>query len=511
MANDSTATLPLPGTSPDNPLGMPPPTTQTPMRPPDPSRIQILKELLTKYGPAFANMMQGSQQQQGPTGVTPAVVPPVVSRQSTLPALEVKFDPMSVVGSLPQPVAQPQKGGYEPPAGTSELLSKLDPQSALTFSGIQGVTKFLQDNAQKKDQEKHAEAANAAQALISALESAKTTGDYRPAEHILENNEALFNKVYKGWLQKAEEAKKPQKQKPPDPEVEGFEKGLAAYLGKGAASQSGAPQPPATLTGKSGAKYFMPQAAPGQALQQQATSAESQATRQDPNRTLQSQLSSGEQRQAELGQAGLAITPAVQAKLNEYAVQYAKFDSENKKAELEAQKAQLAYETEVKKEGYASTEAQTKLTEAQINLQKANIQLDIAKQRGQIELQKSKNGGQIPAGYRQRWNAVTKAEELLKSASNRGLTKQESDSLTNLLGSGGATNLAKSVPGWFGRTFGGKDATLDLLKGVQEYKDALKDTLSKTPTWLDEGSDTSGDTTVDSTDDEIIVKPEDMK
>jgi len=182
MANDSTATLPLPGTSPDNPLGMPPPTTQTPMRPPDPSRIQILKELLTKYGPAFANMMQGSQQQQGPTGVTPAVVPPVVSRQSTLPALEVKFDPMSVVGSLPQPVAQPQKGGYEPPAGTSELLSKLDPQSALTFSGIQGVTKFLQDNAQKKDQEKHAEHGERERRKIASCSESVQRNAYRPNE-----------------------------------------------------------------------------------------------------------------------------------------------------------------------------------------------------------------------------------------------------------------------------------------------------------------------------------------
>lgn len=523
MADSTTSSLPSMDASPGIPgtLGSP----QPPQR--DPSRSAKLIDLIRQYYPQLAASMSGGQGQppqgQGQPQVTPARVTQPPPQQSAPPALEAKFDPMSVVGSLPHPVEQPAQQGFQPSSGAAEVMSKMDPRGAAIYSGVQGITQFLQDSFQKKDQQQHSEAANAAQALMAALEGAKTTGDYRPAQHILENNEALFNKVYKGWLQKSEEAKKPQKKgKPPDPDVVGFEKGLAEYMGKGGTQQPGAPQPPESLQGRSGAKYMMPQASPPQAQAQQALSAESQASRQDPNRDLQSQLSSGEQRQGELGKAGLAITPAIQAKMNEYAVQYAKLDNERQKSETDFKKAQVQYDTELKKAGFASEDIKNKLQKNQVDLQKANVQLDIARQKGQLELMKAKNGGTVPPGYRMRWQAVTKAEELLNSADGP-LDTQQMNNLKNLLKAAGATNLAASLPAT-GMLGGVKNWLTDnqndpksLMLSLKDYKSSLKDALRGAPSWLeDDASDSDpsgGDGEVDKSDDTnvITVSPEDMK
>jgi hypothetical protein len=463
----------------------------------DPNKMQIMMKLLQSLSPAMGQALQPQAQPQS-TQSRPATPPPAIPPAPPPAQMQTKFDPMSNVGTLPQPVAQPGRPGYTPPTGTAELLSKLDPKGAAVYQGVQGVTKYITDAMQRRDQKQQAEAQNAAQALMSALEGAKTTGDYSPAQHIFENNEALFNKVYKGWIQKEEEAKKesqkPKKEaKKPDPEVTGFEKGLADYLGKGAAKQPGQPQPPSTLQGKSGAKYYMPQAGPQQAVAQQNTSTQMQAQRQDPSR--------------DLPENAALRDPKVQAELGKSAVEYAKMDLEYKKSATELQKAKYTLDAEVQKAGYAEKESQTKLQQSQTELVTAGVRRDTARMLGQIAIQKAKNGGQVPQSFKTRWDAVSKVEALLTKAvtEKRGLTSAERAGLPALLGQAGLATLAKDVPSALGQ-WTGWNTPSDLLEKIKPYKDTMEDRLSERPSWM--GADTTADTGDDSA---ITISPEDMK
>jgi len=205
-----------------------------------------------------------------------------------------------------------------------------------------------------KQKNENSEAANAAQSLMQAIEAAKSTGDWTPAHTILHNNEKLFNKVYKGWLQKnemqAQEQQKKSKSKPPDPDVQGFEQGVQQFLQKKQQQPQGAP--PQGSAPKALGGYQLPGAPAPQQIQQQATSATQQAQRQDPSRGLPGgQLTSGESRQAELAGAGLAQTPKTEAEM-------AKYQSQMQTAALAVQKAQADAQK-------AMTELQLKNAEAQ--------------------------------------------------------------------------------------------------------------------------------------------------
>jgi hypothetical protein len=433
---------------------------------------------------SLAQPRQG--QAQGQPQVTPATPGPVMPQHAPA-TMETKFDPMSNVGSLPPPVAQPMRSGASggSPAGSEALVRQLDPKGAAVFSGVQGVSQYIQNTIQRNDQKKQAEAQNAAQALMAALESAKTTGDYTPAQHIFENNEALFNKVYKGWMQKSEEANKAKekagKEKKPDPEITGFEKGLADYMGKGAAKQPGQPQPPSSLTGKSGAKYYIPQAAPQQAQVQQNMSTQLQAQRQDPSR--------------DLPESAALRDPKVQAQLSEAAVKYAQMNLDYKKSSDELQKAQLAVDAEVVKSGYAEKESQSKLDLAKTELATAGVRQDTARMLGQIQVSKAKNGGQVPQSFKTRWDAVSKVEATLNKAisEKRGLTAEERKGLPALLTQAGLATLAKDVPGALAQ-WTGWNTPSDLLDKIKPYKDTMEDRLSERPAWM--GADTSGDSGV---------------
>src|SRR5207245_7768198 len=102
---------------------------------------------------------------------------------------------------------------------------------------------------------------------------------------ILTNTKAtkVLDKVYKGWLQKAETS-----QKAPDSDVKGFEQGLQKTVQEKQGSQQGGAQTPQP---QHPGGYMIPQAGPAQQLGAAKLSAESQAAQQDPARLLSSQLS----------------------------------------------------------------------------------------------------------------------------------------------------------------------------------------------------------------------------
>lgn len=473
-------------------------------QPQDPQKLAQFMQLLQRLGPDALGV-KGQQQPQAAPQQQQAPEAPQMIPTPVPASLHTSFDPTSTIGSLPQPVTTPMSQHNEGSSGSAEILSKLDPKGAMQYQTVQGVADFLHSASQKKEETQKTEAANAANALMSALEGAKTTGDFSPAEHIFQNNEALFNKVYKGWLQKSEEAKKPKKVEKADPEVDGFHAGITAYMNKGQQAQ-GAPQPPSSLQGKSGAKYLMPQAGPEQALKQQTVSAESQAAKQDPNRALGSQMTSDEQRQAELGKAGLTMTPRMQVEMQGFAVDFAKADAAMKESANKLTESQSNLKRAQTLGDTAQSVAVENLKKAEIQNRTALVNLDIARARGQAAMAKAKNGGTIPPGYRMRWQATTKAEDIIQKAVDRGgdFTDEEKTSLGGLLASAGAPSLAKLVPkpgkmGAVQNFLGMASKPADLLEGITNYKGSLKKALSGSPDWL--GDDTTSSDEADPPDD----------
>lgn len=475
-------TLPLPSsTGPSLTPGMPPDQQ-------GPDKKQLLMQLLQKLGPLFAGGMQKSQQQQpqGPQ-VTPARVPPMQTRQTPSDDFHGRYDPMSSVGFLPPPFEQPAKQGFQPSNMSAELMAKLDPQSASIFSGVQGITKFLQDSFAKKDQEQHSEAKNAAQALMAALEGAKATGDYRPAEHILENNESLFNKVYKGWLQKSEEAKKPQKKaKAPDPDVQGFEQGLQSYMQKGGQP----PQPPSTLQGKSGAKYLMPQASPQQAVGQNQVSQQLQAAKQ--------------------GQE--VISPEERMKLHEGNIKIQEAEVGLQKAFVELQKAK----TEAEKAGTNFAEQktlyETRLASESEKHLKALIDKDITIGELRDKLIMKQNGGrkppQITDAEARKANAAEQVSAYLEDmiAKAKPFKANDISALQGMLATAGASATAKGLPKGIWATMWSKPEDVSTFKqSFDKYKDSLKAGIDREPT---KGSSNKG---APSSKEPIVISPEDMK
>lgn len=364
----------------------------------------------------------------------------------------IQSDPRSKVGNFNAPTAQP-------------------------IADVHSLEQLIVGFNSRKQQKQQAEASNAAQALMQAIEGAKTTGDWTPAYDILHENEKLFNKVYKGWLQKAETQKKQaQGQEKSDPDVQGFESGVQNYM-KGKQKPQAPGPPPQGSAPTSLGGYQLPAASPQQAMGQQAVSAEQQAQKQDPNRALGSQLSSGEQRQAELTKTGMASTPAMQAKLQEVAMGL-------RKAQLESQKA----ETELKiaeANAFSSKEkAQVSLDTERAKSQKALVDLDIARARLQTEIARRSRVGatkQPPTALTTRLNATQNAEDFVKGLIDqkaKSFSTNDVTKLQQLLTQGGASSLAKSLPTWWGsRWFSGEKDIQGLYDNIKSYKSGLEETI----------------------------------
>ena len=374
-------------------------------------------QLLQKLGPILMQMSQRGQPQGGgmpPVPGTAPQMPPPPTLGSPSGGLDIKADPRAS-SYLPPPAAQrpiSEPSGYQPYQGGYRLT----PQNQGVYDAVQGFSGFLQKWVQKKEQAQSSEAANAAQALMQAIES----GDYMSADHIFHENEKLFNKVYKGWMQKAKES---QKQEKPDPDVQGVESGLQQHL----------------LHGKK-SNYMIPRAGPAmQAAQQQASSL-AQALQQQPS----------------LGIPGGAITPAEQAKLQgefykvygemqKSQTEYQIKQTDLQKAQLEVEAAKTKGEVEQESARTAAAKASSEVAIAASNLDIKKTQLLIENARLNRTIQTGKNA-KIPASIQKQFSALGQASQLVKSVdSKKGFAPNEFMSLQTLLTTAGLPTYSKSL------------------------------------------------------------------
>lgn len=431
---------------------------------------EILKRLLAMRGQG------GMPGAQGVPGMgAPPTTPPFLPPTSSKVPLGVKTDPSATVGNLPKPIQRPaptELQGYGP---VGSLIALLGNWSA------------------RKQKKENTEAANAAQELLQAIEGAKTTGDWAPAESILHENEKLFNKVYKGWLQKSE-MKQKQSQQKADPDVQGFEAGVQSYMDK---KKQQPAQPPAQAQPQAQRQlggYQLPAASPEQALGQQALSGERQAVARDPSRTLQSKLTSGEMRAAELG-AGPYKTQAeiemAHARVQESALGVIK-------AQHEAQKAQSELELKGVEIAGAKEKGAIQVDLERGRLAKAQLDLEIARVKLGIEREKATLGRLSPATLQKLKTQSGAADDVIKyldSIKNQnGFTADNITYLQGLLRQAGASGLATSLPkNWFSRWTSGKSDIQTLLDGVKDYRKNLT-ALSSEKADTSEDAGDEGDT-----------------
>ncbi len=434
---------------------------------------EILRILAQRMGQAGGAMGGGGSGMPLPGGVPGAPRPQQPTQSTAAPAYNIRSDPRSNIGSLPPPVQRPNPTQFQGSGPVGALISLLG---------------NWHSNKQKGE---NTEAANAAQSLMQTIEAAKSTGDWTPAYTILHNNEKLFNKVYKGWLQKnemqAQEQQKKGKAKPPDPDVQGFEQGVQQFLQKKQQQPQGAP--PQGSAPKALGGYQLPGAPAPQQIQQQATSATQQAQRQDPTRGLPGgQLTSGESRQAELSGAGLAQTPKTEAEM-------AKYQSQMQTAALGVQKAQADAQK-------AMSELQLKNAEAQTAKEKGVISLDIETKRAAIaqanldaararlELIRATGGGKLkepPIKVKTQLDALDQAQQMLESLEKNvptwhfGTPPQELRDLQSKLKLAGLSSLASTIPPnapiWSKTDVKGMLATL--REGFQSFSDTYKQAVKE--------------------------------
>jgi hypothetical protein len=227
---------------------------------------------------AVAQMMDAySKQQQQQQGGSPfQLSPPKVGQ--LLPPAHVTYDPSHATGTMTSPIAQPIMPTYAPPPGGEMLSSKLTPSGSAAYAGVQGVAQFLSQWQQKREMKQQGEAANIAQNLMQAIQN----GDTATAHEIMNDPKAtkILNKVYKGWLTPAKQEKK--KEKPPDPELQGFEQGLQKQLQQYEAGKTQQQPPmPRQMGG-----YLTPSAAPAQMMQEAVRNIQEQQLKQHPEYAL---------------------------------------------------------------------------------------------------------------------------------------------------------------------------------------------------------------------------------
>jgi hypothetical protein len=444
---------------------MPPPLDLGQQHP----NIAKLQQILQALGPLLTKTASAYQGAAGPKGQgTPGAVPQPSPPQ--LPPPRVSYDTSGATGQLPMPQASPTKPGYSPSPVGGAMMAGLDPTGKAVYSAVEGVSKLLQDYESRKDQKEHAEAANIAQNLMVAMQN----NDVATVHDILNDKHSrkVLDKVYKGWLTKAQEAQKPGEK--PDPAVSGFEDGLKKTV-EAKSQQQQPTQMPQTMAG-----YRLPQAGPAEQLGAAKLSAETQAAKQDPNRLLESQLTSAERRETELG-AGPEKVAAEKAKYDEMTkkaiADYQRAAAEQKKAESELELKR--YEAEAAKEkGKVSLDIeQKKLLEAQTKLEteRARLQLVVA----------SGGGKRIapPINTQNQWNSLLEAqkavEALLKSPPSWhfGAPPQELRTLQSQLRMAGLASLSMVIPSQ--ASFFGKVDVPGMLTTIKEELSKRKDSLQQ--------------------------------
>jgi hypothetical protein len=332
---------------------------------------------------------------------------------------------------------------------------------------------------------KAAEMQNVWTDLMEAMDALRDPAQAKQAQvmidTIMERHGKDLAKFFKGRF---EEVKKQQTQagaqKEPDPTEQGLEGALQQ-------KQKEAAQPP------SAGGYYLPMAGPEAQLRNVATGAELSAARQDPARTLGTQLTSGETRQAQLGTAGLAVTPKMDVELKKAALEVTKFQHEAQKAAAEYLAAQQRLQLGEKAE-------EGKIEELRLKNQKASIDLDIARQRLQRERLKTKGTQQMNQSYRLKFGAIKQADAAIGALIGGKITKDNVTSIIQLLRTAGATGIAKNLEDqtkWY-RFF---DTPEKVRGDLQAYKKAFQDAfkLDEMGNIIDEadiegGADTEPDT-----------------
>jgi hypothetical protein len=399
-------------------------------------------------------------------------------------------------GTLPMPIPRaPTQGG--PPQNDPTTAGKLDPKGAAVYSGIQGVAQVLHQWNEKKDAKEAAEAANIAQNLMLAMEN----NDIATVHEILNDKHStkVLQKVYKGWLTKAQDSQKQMEaqgkpQKPPDPTVQGFEQGVQQHVEQKQQGQQQQQQMPRSEGG-----FLLPQAGPTQQIQQLQQQEALRRQKADPGLGQPTQMSSGEQRQAELGHAGLAETPATIAQHEKYHEQVIKAAADVQRSMNEAKKAEL----EVQVKQIESKNAQLRGQQAQaLETQKlllAKVNLDIAAQRLKLLQAKTSMGAQAkakqpPANLIKQVEASDQAisyvQSVLDSRGDKGFTQGDVQALSGMLRQAGAVSLSQTLPGWMGihapswAGGSGKKDIENLLDSLTSYKTGLDNTVHDiNPNW----------------------------
>src|SRR5271163_2345547 len=246
----------------------------------DPSQLQAALQKLKETG-MLPMLMQKFKQSQGQGGGQPQpqqAPPPQQQQPQPQGGPQVKYDDSGAGAQMTSPVPQPHEAFH-------------------------GIMSLLTGWHERKQQKQDAEGANIAQNLMDAV----AKNDVARIHDIINDPKStkILDKVYKGWLERSKESMmEPEK---PEPGVKGFEHGVMAAIQKmrGGQGQKKPQQPQG--------KIDLPQPTMQARNVAAGQSAQNQAVRQDPNLALPSQLNSGEQRQAELGKAGLAPTPQSKA------------------------------------------------------------------------------------------------------------------------------------------------------------------------------------------------------
>jgi len=406
-----------------------------------------------------------------------------------------------VTGSMPAPVGTPPRGGYEPPAFGSQFMSKLDPSGAATYSAIQGVSKVLQDWAARKDQKEHVEAANIAQNLMNAL----SNNDVAAVHDILNDPKStkVLNKVYKGWLEKAQEAQEPGEA--PDPTVAGFEAGLKQYTQKGGQGGAQGQQPQGGAPGGQTPPGTMPRTMGGYRLPQASPQTQADATL----KMLQTQ-NQIRQQQALAQQPASPYSPEQQAAIikAQSEAQIAALNVQKEQAAL--QKTQAETQAALAKGTLEKDKAQADLLAAQARAQTAATNLEIAK----TKLQVAKAGGKITPATQAKINGAKSALDIIDNITG-GKGDTSTNTLTGIKNSlivAGLPGLAKQIsegglvksqglmPGMVKST----PTSSDELKRIRPQIQAFYDGITKTGT-ADTQSSTEGDGEV------IDVSPEEVE
>jgi len=459
---------------------------QNPSNPQD--TLQKLGALLHAFG-----QMQQSRQVQSGGGQPGQAQSPVVSPARVTP-LNIKYDASGAGSTMQKPQAQPMSPGYQPQPYGRQMMQGLDPRGQATFSAIQGVSSLLQNWRQRQDQKEQSKASNIAQNLMQAIES----GDQATIHDIMNDKDSVktLNKVYKGWLTKAQESKK--EATPPDPAVSGFEAGIKQHIQQKGQGQGQSPQPSQAQPGQQQQQqrpqpgqvggYQMPQSSPIQQLMAAKIAAENQAAKQDPSRLLTSQLTSHEQRQMQMIAGQLKMSP------NEIE----KIGSEEKITEIKSlgalkqqeMKDQAAYRTALTnnkgKENVASINAKARVDAASIIARHWSMALMMGvhmKAPSASMLMRLQTLGQLDGSLDDIISGKVKIGALSAISGNPFAQIQQQ------LKSAGLSGLAVDLPTVEGASGKGLDKLKQIKQSVDTYKKTFQGTLSSVyPGWSPDGS-----------------------